>query len=112
MFACRVVKLCERWHNKGPGARHIAHELLKSGTSIGANCEEAEGGQTKADFIAKLSVSRKEARESRFWLRLAAASSVASTQDIAWELDEASQLVAMLTAAIKTAQSSPYRGTQ
>jgi four helix bundle protein len=109
-FACRIVKLCDRLYRGGPSARHIAYELLKSGTSIGANSEEAEGGQTKADFIAKLSVSRKEARESRFWLRLAIATSITSRQEVEWELSEANQLLAMIIAAIKTAQSSNSRG--
>ncbi len=48
----------------------LAKQLLRSGTSIGANVEEAIGGQSQNDFIHKLSISYKEARETRFWLRL------------------------------------------
>jgi four helix bundle protein len=48
----------------------ISTQLLKAGTSIGANVEEAIGGQSKNDFLAKLAISYKEARESHYWLRL------------------------------------------
>src|SRR5712692_6125762 len=54
-FSRRIVTLCNRLAERGPAGRHIASELLKCGTSIGANSEEAEDGQTKPDFIAKLS---------------------------------------------------------
>ncbi|MEO5742815.1 MAG: four helix bundle protein [Vicinamibacterales bacterium] len=53
------------------GPRHIASQLIRCGTSVGANAEEAQEGQSKADFIAKMSISSKEARETRWWLRVA-----------------------------------------
>jgi len=109
-FSRRIVTLCNRLAERGPAGRHIASELLKCGTSIGANSEEAEDGQTKPDFIAKLSVSRKEARESIYWLRLSVASEIATDEETRWELDEARQLRAMIVKALKTAQSSPSRG--
>jgi four helix bundle protein len=109
-FACRIVKLCEKLWNRGPAGRKIADQLFGCGTSIGANAEEAEGAQTKPDFIAKLAVSRKESRETVYWLRVAVATSVTTKDEVAWELDEASQLRAMITQAIRTAQSSSWRG--
>ena len=109
-FARRIVKLCETLWRDGPGARKIANQLFDCGTSIGANVEEAEEGQTKKDFLAKLAVSLTESRETIYWLRLAVASSVCSQEMVAWELDEAKQLKAMITAAIKTGQSSDSRG--
>jgi four helix bundle protein len=109
-FACRTVKLCERLWARGPAARKVVDQLFDAGTSIGANAEEAEGAQTKADFIAKLAISRKESREAVYWLRVAIATSIASQEDVAWELDEATQLRAMITQAIRTAQSSSWRG--
>jgi len=80
------------------------------GTSIGANAEEAQDGQTKADFIAKLSVSRKEARETAYWIRMALAKGVATKPEIEWELQEVGELRAMIVAAIKTARGSSSRG--
>ena len=109
-FACRIVKLCERWWEKGWVARKIADQLFDSGTSIGANVAESQGGQTKPDFLAKMSIARKESWETLYWLRLAMATSVTTKDEIAWELDEAQQLKAMITAAIKTGQSSSWRG--
>ena len=82
-FARRCVQVCERWHSRTPISRHMASQLLKCATSIGANAEEAEAGQSKPDFIAKLSVSRKEAYEARYWLRLSVASTVTTRKDLA-----------------------------
>jgi four helix bundle protein len=109
-FACRTVKLCERLWEKGWAARKIADQLFDSGTSMGANVAESQGGQTKPDFIAKMAIARKESWETLYWLRLAVARSIATKDEVAWELDEAQQLKAMITAAIKTGQSSSWRG--
>jgi four helix bundle protein len=95
---------------QGPAARKIAHQLFDSGTSIGANAAESQGGQTKPDFTARLAVARKESWETIYWLKLAVATDVVSKDRIAWELDEAQQLRAMITQAIKTAQGSNNRG--
>lgn len=109
-FACRIVTLCEGMSKRGFGAYHIAKQLIRCGTSIGANAEEAQEGQTKADYIAKMSISSKESRETRWWLRLALATSAARSEEVSWELDEANQLRFMIRAAIRTARSSPSRG--
>jgi len=102
--------LCEKLWGRGRAAGRIADQLFDAGTSIGANAWEAEGGQTKPDFLAKLAVSRKESWETIYWLHLAIASGAATKDEVAWELDEAQQLKAMITAAIKTGQSSKWRG--
>src|SRR6188472_847264 len=84
-FACRTVDLFTLLDAKGGAARAIGYQLLAAGTSVGSNYEEASAGQTKADFIAKLAVSRKESRESLYWLRLTQQSSYstrASSQTI------------------------------
>ena len=65
-FAVRIVKLCERVTMRGMGAQHVARQLIRCGTSIGANAEEAQEGQSKADYIAKMCVSSKEARETGY----------------------------------------------
>ena len=83
---------------------------MRCGTSIGANAEEAQEGQSKADFIAKLSVSRKEARETTYWLRLSVKNEIVGPDEIRWELNEARQLLAMIRSAILTARSSESRG--
>jgi four helix bundle protein len=109
-FACRIAKLCERMWEKGWASRKIADQLFDSGTSIGANVAESQGGQTKPDFLAKMAIARKESWETVYWLKLAIATSVTTKDEVSWELDEAQQLKAMITAAIKTGQSSGWRG--
>jgi len=68
-FAIRIVNLykylCEEKKEYT-----LSKQILRSGTSIGANIEEAQGGQSKKDFFAKLTISYKEARETKYWLRL------------------------------------------
>jgi four helix bundle protein len=109
-FACRIVRLCERWWGQGGASRKIADQLFGSGTSIGANVAESRGGHTKPDFLAKMAIARKESWETIYWLELAIATSVTTKEEVAWELDEARQLRAMITAAIRTGQSSTWRG--
>lgn len=83
----------------------MANQLLRSGTSIGSNVEESQAGQSKADFISKLSISCKEARETHYWLRLLAATNIIPESKLAALIDEANQLIAILTAIIKNARS-------
>ena len=110
-FTCRIIKLCERLWQRGIGARAVARQLLECGPSIGANAEEAQDGQTKPDYCAKMAISRKEARETRYWLRVAVRCEIVTAQEVEWELREVNELRAMIIAAIKTGQSSPRRGT-
>ena len=109
-FAARALKLCDRLWDRGPSARHLASQLMRSATWIGSNAEEAQEGQTKADFIAKMSISRKEARESTWWLRLIVKNGTAALKDVEWELSEAQQLLTMIRSAILTARASSRRG--
>lgn len=100
-FAARIVKFC-RVLEEIPGApRILAQQLLRSGTSIGANVEEGYGSQSKADFVHKYSIACKEARETHYWLRLLVASDLIAESRVCDLIDEANQLVAILTAIIK-----------
>ena len=74
-FAVRIVKLCKYLEKNSDVAKSVINQLLKAGTSVGANLEEAVAGQSKADFVHKNSISLKEARESNYWLRLILATS-------------------------------------
>ena len=67
-------------------------------------------GSPKADYIAKMCVSSKEAREAAYWLRLGVAVSTVKCDEVAWELREANELRSMIRAAIRTARSSTDRG--
>ena len=105
-FATRVVKLCQALDEKPGVSRILAGQLLRSGTSIGANVEEAQGGQSKADFVSKLAIACKEARETHYWLRLFAETNVVPEQKLNPLIDEANQLVAILTTIIKNTRAS------
>jgi len=99
-FALRIVALCEAMDEK-PGVRWaLSKQLLRSGTSVGANVEEAQGGQSRADFISKYSIARKELRETNSWLRLLKAGNLASASQIDPPLNECEQLTKILTAII------------
>jgi four helix bundle protein len=82
----------------------ISKQFLRSGTSIGANVEEALAGQTKKDFIAKMAIASKESRETSYWLRLLQASNIVN---LSYEkcLSEINEIINILTAIVKTSQS-------
>ncbi len=69
-FAVRIVKLCDYLQKTTNVSKSLSGQLLRAGTSVGANLEEAKAGQSRADFISKNSISLKESRESNYWLRL------------------------------------------
>jgi len=88
-FAIRVVKLCVYLDERRGTARVLAPQILRAGTSVGANVEEAQGGQSKADFISKMSIALKEAGETHFRLRVLAAASVVPKSRLAPLIQEA-----------------------
>lgn len=69
-FALEIVRLCQRLKKQSDVYRTLGRQLLRSGTSIGANVEEAQAGQSRVDFISKYSIALKEARETIYWLKL------------------------------------------
>jgi four helix bundle protein len=97
----RIVKLCQELDRKPGIGRIIGSQLLRSGTSIGANVEEGQAGQSRADFVSKYSIARKEARETHYWLQLLAATGIFSLQKLEGLLSECNELIAILTAIIK-----------
>jgi four helix bundle protein len=69
-FACDIVRAAQFLHTRGPIARALSYQLLSAGTSTGSNAEEADGASSHDDFIAKNRIALKEAKESRFRLRV------------------------------------------
>jgi four helix bundle protein len=84
-----VVTLCHTLDQTPGVSRTLASQLLRSGTSIGANVEEGQASQSRADFIAKYSIACKEARETHYWLRLLVASGMLGEPTLREMLDEA-----------------------
>lgn len=83
----------------------LSKQVLRSGTSIGANIEEAVAAQSRKDFIHKMSISSKEARETAYWLKLLQKSDLTNL-DVSLYLSEIDQIIRILTSIIKTSQSS------
>lgn len=103
-FGARVVKVTEALPRR-IASKHIAVQLLKCGTSAGANYEEGRAAESKADFIHKLSVAWKEAREAGYWLRLIKRCEFVKPQQIVDLLQEAIDLAAILGKSVKTAKA-------
>jgi four helix bundle protein len=99
-FAVRVVRLCQVLDEQPGVGRTLSKQLLRSGTSIGANIEEAQAAESRADFVHKYGIALKEARETHYWLRLLAASEVLPTASIAEIQQELVELMRILGAII------------
>ena len=85
----------------------LSKQLLRSGTSIGANVEEAQAGQSKADFISKMSIANKEARESKYWIRLLSQSNYLNDFDKKDDLlSEINNIINIITKIIKTSKEN------
>jgi four helix bundle protein len=110
VLACAVVRFCdERWKTGGVLPRLLA-QLAGAATSVGANLEEASAGQTKPDFITKVAIAHKEARESHYWMRLISACFSQHDRALAPLIAESGEIIAILTAILKNARASPNRG--
>ena len=83
----------------------VSKQLLRSGTSIGANVEEAIAAQSKKDFINKLSIANKEARETKYWLKLYQSSNLVQV-DVELYLKEIESIINILTKIIKTSSEN------
>ncbi len=103
-FALRIIKLCQQLEKEPGVARTLSWQLLRSGTSIGANLEEAQAGQSKLDFISKNAIALKEARETIYWLRLLAASRIISEKrllDLQTEAEELARIIGSIIVSAK-----------
>jgi four helix bundle protein len=89
----------------------LSKQLLRSATGIGANIQEALDGQSKKDFIHKMSIANREARETKYWLMLLDKSQLVK-EDYSACLNELEQLINMLTSIMKTAQINSQLKTQ
>ena len=104
-FAADILKLVTRL-NKTAVGRHIGGQLTRSGTSAGANYEEACGAESRADFIHKLQIVLKELRETSYWLRLIKKAVLISSTDknLTALLHEAKELTNIIAKSIVTAK--------
>ena len=103
-FAIRTVNLCK--HLRSTKKEYtLSKQLLRSGTSIGANISEAQQAQSKADFISKLSIALKETTETKYWLRLLDATSYLSEKEFQSIFADCVEIEKILVTIIKTAKT-------
>jgi four helix bundle protein len=95
-FAVRIVKLCSFLEEKPGVSRTLGQQLLRSGTSIGANTAESKSGQSRKDFLNKLEIALKEARETKYWLRLLVAAEIVTKQRLVTLLEEIEEIIKIL----------------
>jgi four helix bundle protein len=100
-FACRIVSFYRFLAQQEAAGEILGRQVLRSGTSIGANLEEANAAQSKADFVSKCSIALKEARETYYWLRLFTETKVVPAGRLGGLVKESDELVAILTTIVK-----------
>ena len=104
-YSLRAIRLYQALQSGKDGAGWIlGKQYLRSATAIGANMEEAQSGESRADFIHKYGIAQKEARESMYWLRLLGASGILPPSKLAPLLQETEELTAIITSIIVKAK--------
>jgi len=107
-FAARIIKVCDALP-RTPAGKHVAGQLLRSGTSPAPHHAEARSAESPADFIHKLKIAVKELNESDVWLRIIIAAELLPASKLNDLLDECNQLQKILSASIKTAREADTR---
>lgn len=103
-FSVRILKLYRFLLKQDRSLEPILKQILRSGTSIGANITEAQNAPSTKDFINKLNISLKEARESEYWLNLFKASAIINEKSFKSLQQDCKELIKLLIAIIKTAK--------
>ena len=103
-FGSRILILSARLP-KTPQGRHVAAQILRSGTSVGANYAEARGAESRADFIHKLRVVEKELNETHEWLLMISQSSLVKPELLVAIIAENTELAKIISASVKTART-------
>lgn len=104
-FSIRVVNLY-KYLTKEKKEFVLSKQLLRSGTSIGANVEEAIGGQSRKDFFAKLTIAYKEARESHYWIRLLRDTDYLTKEEFEGLINDVEELLKIIGSIQKTIRNS------
>ncbi len=104
-FAIRIVHLCRFLNNNQKDIKIISNQLFRSGTSIGANVEEGQGAQSKADFINKYHIALKEARETSYWLRILIETETLPSHQLHPLLEECEEIKKIIGSSLITIKS-------
>ncbi|MBO7585715.1 MAG: four helix bundle protein [Bacteroidales bacterium] len=104
LFAIRIVNLSKFLQGE-KSEYNLSKQIIRSGTSIGANIEEASGAQSDKDFIAKMHISLKEAKETHYWLRLLRDTEYLTPEQAESMLKDTDEIITLLTRSLKTIKS-------
>jgi four helix bundle protein len=104
-FAVWIVVSCRRLEERPGVSWALSKQLLRPGTSIGADVEEGQAAQSRADFISKNSIARKVTPETKYWRRLIAAAGIRDRDEVQPLLSETEELLRILTTIIQNTQS-------
>jgi four helix bundle protein len=104
-FSIRVVKLCQ-YLNRVKKEFLLSKQVLRSGTAIGALVREAEFGQSRADFVSKMSIALKEANETAYWLSLLKDSGYLQNEEFLSLSADCEEIIKILVVSVKTAKNN------
>ena len=85
----------------------LSKQIVRSGTSIGANVEEAVAAQSRKDFISKMAIASKEARETNYWLRLIRDTDLLKDVDLVTLINDSEAIIKIITSIVKTTKNNP-----
>ena len=105
-FADRIVKMCKYLSKKKQDNQEMLKQIVRSGTSVGANTAESQYAQSKADFLTKLTIALKEANETKFWLSRMYAAEQLSETEYNSIINDNIEIIKLLTSITKTVKSS------
>ncbi|MDP8200716.1 MAG: four helix bundle protein [Candidatus Tenebribacter burtonii] len=105
-FAVKIVLFCKKLNRLSKDNFVISNQLLKSGTSIGANIEEANAAQSKKDFLSKMYIAFKESRETNYWLRIIVNGHLDHSKELVELIEMSNSLIRILSSITKTAREN------
>lgn len=100
-FSVSIIEICKLIPKSYTGI-HIRNQLIRSGTSIGANFSEARGAESDPDFVHKMNISLKEAHESLYWLKLLERAKLVNSNNLSAIIKENDEICSILIASVKT----------
>lgn len=112
LFADRITRMYRYLSEKRQGDKDMLKQILRSGTSIGANVSEGQFAQSKADFLTKMTIALKEANETRFWLKRLYAYGSLKENEFASIINDNEEIISILTTITKTTKENLRRGKE
>jgi len=108
-FADRIVKMCRYLSKKDRNNPEMLKQIVRSGTSVGANTAESQYAQSRADFLTKLTIALKEANETKFWLSRLYAAEHLSEAEYNSIISDNIEIIKLLTSITKTVKSDQQK---